>query len=57
MKNICDNCLGCNLLPYIRVRTECPNFVKANETGIDKCFAILKGEQIKINEKGKEEKK
>ena len=57
MKNLCDSCLGCNLMQYIQVRTECKNYVKANETGIDKCFAILKGEQIKINEKGKEEKK
>lgn len=45
----CKTCLGCNLLlveGFIG-KTDCKNYVKANETGLDLCKKILEGKQTK----------
>ena len=46
----CKTCSGCNLLEiqFFRGKTECNNYVKANDTGIDLCKRILEGEQIRL---------
>ena len=50
LKGLCRTCIGCNLeeTPYFTGKTERNNYVKANETGIDLCWKVLKGEQLKI---------
>lgn len=50
LKGLCKTCIGCNLLenPFSAGKTECNNYVKANDTGIDLCKRILEGEQIKL---------
>lgn len=46
----CKTCMGCNLLEitFFRGKNECENYVKANDSGLDLCWKILKGEQLKI---------
>lgn len=48
--NCCKNCLGCQLLenPLFKGKEQCENFCKANNIGIEKCWKILKGDQLKI---------
>lgn len=46
----CKTCMGCNLLElqFFRGKNECGNYIKANDSGLDLCWKILKGEQLKI---------
>ena len=46
----CKTCMGCNLLEItlFKGKNECENYVKANDSGLDLCWKILKGEQLKI---------
>ena len=46
----CKTCFGCNLLEitFFRGKQECSNYIQTNESGINMCRKILKGEQIKI---------
>lgn len=46
----CKTCMGCNLLElqFFKGKNECENYVKANDSGLDLCWKILKGEQLKI---------
>ena len=46
----CKTCSGCNLLeiPFFKGKQECSNYIQTNESGINMCRKILKGEQIKI---------
>ena len=50
LRGKCKDCTGCNLLeiPFFTGKTECDNYSKTNETGLDKCWKILKGEQLKL---------
>ena len=50
LTNKCKNCTGCNLLslPFFTGKIECKNYCKANDIGIEKCWKILRGEQMKL---------
>ena len=50
LRGKCKNCIyGCNLLgePFFTGKTECENYI-GEETGLEKCWKILKGEQLKL---------
>jgi len=50
LMKLCKNCTGCNilLLPNFQGKVECKNYCKADDTSIEKCWKILRGEQMKL---------
>jgi hypothetical protein len=52
LTNLCKNCTGCNLLeiPFFTGKKECENYSKSNETGLEKCWKILRGEQMRYEQ-------
>ncbi len=46
----CKTCLGCSLLElkYFKGKEDCVNYAKANESGLDLCWKILRGEQMRL---------
>lgn len=46
----CKTCMGCNLLEttFFKGKNECENYVKANDSGLDLCWKILRGEQMRL---------
>lgn len=50
LKVLCKTCIGCNLeeIPYFTGKTECNNYVKANEAGLECCKKIIEGIQMRL---------
>lgn len=48
LMKLCKNCTSCELLnvPFFTGKSECENYCKANDTGIEKCWKILRSKRM-----------